>query len=134
MELGPSQNFPLDRKPSGASRCTKLSTNPMEALNATKLGWFKQWEFHQMDVNNAFLHGDLDEEVYMKLPPSFASNYPTKVCKLNKSLYSLRQAPHSWFTKLATTLKRFGFSQSYLDYSLFTYVDKSVRLSVLVYG
>ena len=90
------------------------------------------WELHQIDVHNALLHGDLKEEVYMKLPPGFTVSRD-KVCKLNKSLYGLKQAPRCWFSKLVTALKNYGFTQSYSDYSLFDYTQKDVRLHVLVY-
>ena len=86
-----------------------------------------------MDVHNAFLHGDLAEEVYMKLPPSFHSSDPTKVCRLRKSLYGLKQAPRCWFAKLSTALKKLGFKQSYQDYSLFSYKNGATILHVLVY-
>ena len=93
----------------------------------------KNWELHQMDVHNASLHGDLAEEVYMKSPTGFPSPSPGLVCRLKKSLYGLRQAPHCWFAKLAASLKRYGFQQSYSDYSLFTLTQGSLQLNVLVY-
>ncbi|CAH9142426.1 unnamed protein product, partial [Cuscuta epithymum] len=86
-----------------------------------------------MDVHNAFLHGDLGEEVYMKPPPGFFSSRPGVVCRLQKSLYGLRQAPRCWLAKLAAALKSYGFSQSYSDYSLFSLQRGSVHLHVLIY-
>ena len=70
----------------------------------------KDWELHQMDVHNAFLHGDLEEEVFMKMPPGFVTQQQGKVCRLRKSIYGLRQAPRCWFAKLTTALKQYGFS------------------------
>jgi len=93
----------------------------------------KNWEVHQMDVHNAFLHGDLQEEVFMKLPPGFHVSAPGKVCRLKKSLYGLKQAPRCWFAKLSAALKVFGFQQSYSDYSLFSMRKGDIHLSVLVY-
>ncbi|CAA7037260.1 unnamed protein product [Microthlaspi erraticum] len=86
-----------------------------------------------MDVHNAFLHGDLDEEVYMKPPPGFKTDDPTLVCRLRKSLYGLKQAPRCWFSKLRDALVKYGFAQSYSDYSLFSRTRGSSELYVLVY-
>ncbi|KAH9689130.1 retrovirus-related pol polyprotein from transposon RE1 [Citrus sinensis] len=93
----------------------------------------RNWELHQMDVHNAFLHGELNEEVYMRLPPGFTSNESGMVCRLRKSLYGLKQAPRCWFAKLAAALKTYGFAQSSSDYSLFTLHRDNIHLLVLVY-
>ncbi|CAH9103547.1 unnamed protein product [Cuscuta europaea] len=93
----------------------------------------RNWETHQMDVDNAFLHGNLQEEVYMHLPPGYSSAKSGQVCKLLRSLYGLRQAPRCWFSKLTTTLIAYGFSQSHVDYSLFTLHRGEHILCILVY-
>jgi hypothetical protein len=52
-----------------------------------------KWEVHQMDVKSAFLHGDLQEEIYMEQPPGYVQNDSSLVCRLKKYLYGLKQAP-----------------------------------------
>ena len=88
-------------------------------------------EVHQMDVHNVFLHGDLHEEVYMKLPPGFCPDGETRVCR--KSLYGLKQTPRCWFAKLTDAWKAYGFTQTRSDYSLFVYINNGVSLRILLY-
>ena len=59
----------------------------------------KHWEVHHMDVNSAFLHGYIYEDIYMKHPKGYISD-PSLVCKLKKSLYRLKQAPREWYSKM----------------------------------
>lgn len=72
----------------------------------------KGWSLRQMDVKNAFLHGDLQEELYMTPPPGLFSSSFTEVCHLKQSQYGLKQAPRAWFEKFRTTLLDFTFTQS----------------------
>ena len=63
----------------------------------------KKWEVHHMDVKSAFLHGDLEEEIYMKQPEGFIDD-PSLVCRLRKYLYGLKQAPRAWYSKMDSFL------------------------------
>lgn len=67
------------------------------------------------------------------MPLGFLASQPDMVCKLQKSLYRLKQAPRCWFAKLSIALKSYGFQQSYLHYSLFTLHREDTQLVVLVY-
>ena len=90
---------------------------PVAKMNSVRillcLAANKDWTLHQFDVKNAFLHGDLEEEVYIDNPPGFDdSKSAGKVCKLNKSLYGLKQFPRAWFEKFTHAMLKWGFKQS----------------------
>lgn len=85
------------------------------------------WPIQQLDVQNAFLHGTLDEQVFMTQPPGFVHpQFSHYVCKLNKDLYSLKQAPRDWYARLSSRLLELGFIVSKSDSSLFIYWHNSV--------
>ena len=92
------------------------------------------WSLHQMDVNNAFLHGQLDEVVYMSQPSGFVDpNLLTYVCKLNKAIYGLKQAPQAWYNELDRFLLDVCFTNSISDTSLFIYHRGETTMYLLVY-
>ena len=92
----------------------------------------KGQDMYQLDVNNAFLHDELDEEVYMQMPKGIP-NLGNKVCRLRKSLYGLKQAGRQWFSKLKETLLSLGYSQSKNDYSVFLNKSTSHITVIAVY-
>ena len=92
----------------------------------------QKWHIQQLDISNAFLHGDLHELIYMDQPQGFQNpQYPHHVCKLQKSLYGLKQAPREWFQKLTNCLIQLGFQGSKTDTSL--YYTLTGPLYLLIY-
>ena len=79
----------------------------------------KDWPLHQFDVKNAFLHGEIEEEVYVKAPPGFSEEYnPGEGCRLRRALYGLKQSPKVWFGRFTIAMKKFGYEQSNSDHTL----------------
>ena len=94
----------------------------------------KDWPVRQIDVNTAFLQGNLNEEVFMCQPPGFIdSDRPTHVCKLRKAIYGLKQAPRAWYSELYRYLISSGFQKSLADTSLFVYRQGRDFVYLLVY-
>ncbi|KAJ9545573.1 hypothetical protein OSB04_025280 [Centaurea solstitialis] len=94
----------------------------------------RNWPIRQLDVKNAFLHGDLIETVYMRQPPGYVnSSFPDHVCRLRKALYGRLQAPRVWYHRFAVYLSSLGFLSSKTDTSLFTYHRGSDTIYLLLY-
>ncbi|WVZ70821.1 hypothetical protein U9M48_019457 [Paspalum notatum var. saurae] len=92
------------------------------------------WPAHQLDVSNAFLHGNLSEQVYCQQPTGFVDpQRPNDVCLLSRSLYGLRQAPRVWFEHFTKHVISLGFVQSRADTSLFILHNSSDIAYLLLY-
>lgn len=92
------------------------------------------WTIKQLDVQNVFLHGVLEEDVFMRQPLGYTDSwFPNRVCKLDKSLYRLKQAPRARYSWLSTKLQCLGFSASKADTSLFFFHKDDVVMYLLVY-
>lgn len=88
----------------------------------------------QINIQNAFLHGFLSEDVCMSQPPGFVHpTLPHHICRLNKALYGLKQAPCAWFSRLSNKLIALGFVGSKADTSLFIFNSPSVTIYILIY-
>ena len=91
------------------------------------------WEITGFDVQNAFVEGQLEEDIYMFLPKEVSTNpdgSQVKV-KLNKSLYGLKQAGFVWNTKLVKDLLSIGFKQSIYDKCVFVYTDLERGIKII---
>ena len=91
-------------------------------------------ELHQMDVKTTFLNGDLNEDVYMDQPEGFSQKGKEHmVCKLNKSIYGLKQASRPWFLKFNEVIMTFGFRENIVDQCIYTKVSGSNIIFLVLY-
>ena len=90
------------------------------------------WPLHQFDVKNAFLHGDLEEEIYMDVPPGYEVEHDKPmVCRLKRSLYGLKQSLRAWFGRFSNAMKNYGYQQSDSDHTLFLKHNQG-KITVLI--
>jgi len=91
-------------------------------------------ELHQMDVKTAFLNGNLEEEIYMNQPEGFiVEGKENLVCKLQKSIYGLKQASRSWYHKMDQAMSDMGFNRLQADPCIYTYFDNELIIYVALY-
>ena len=91
---------------------------------------------HQFDVKTAFLHSPIEDEVYLEQPQEFVkrgSDGEKLVCRLNKSIYGLKQAANNWYKELANFLLRQGFTRSRNDHCLFARSEAENHTFILVW-
>ncbi|TYK24002.1 gag/pol protein [Cucumis melo var. makuwa] len=95
---------------------------------------FYDYEIWQMDVKTAFLNGNLEGSVYMAQPKGFIKNgQEQKVCKLQKSIYDLKQASRSWNIKFDTVIKTYGFEQNVEEPRVYKKVVNSIVAFLVLY-
>ena len=92
------------------------------------------YEIWQMDVKTAFLNGDIEEELYMVQPKGFVDpSDADKVCKLQRSIYGLKQASRSWNLRFDEVTKEFGFVQTYGEACIYKKVSGSNVAFLILY-
>ena len=92
------------------------------------------WHITALDVKSAFLYGKLDEEIYMEQPKGFkVKGQETKVLRLHRALYGLRQAALAWWKELAASMKRLGFQHLSSDAGIFICKEKDDLVVAIVY-
>ncbi|KAJ9557637.1 hypothetical protein OSB04_012251 [Centaurea solstitialis] len=107
---------------------------PFTIRTVLSIALSNSWSIHQLDVKNAFLHGHLNETVYMHQPMGFRNpQLPSHVCLLKKSLYGLKQAPRAWYKRLTNYVSSLGFTHSKCNHSLFIYKHGSDTAYIILY-
>ena len=90
-------------------------------------------EICSIDISNAFLNGILEEEIYMQQPEGFEVGSPGDVCKLDKSIYGLKQAGRVWNKTLHSVLVSMGFERIQSDYGVYIYLKDKTRIIMPVF-
>lgn len=93
---------------------------------------YQNWNIYQLDVKSAFLHGELQENVYVDQPQGFEKRgSEEKVYRLKKTLYGLKQAPRAWFSKIESYIIREGFKKNDSEHTLFVKTEKEGQILIV---
>jgi hypothetical protein len=93
-----------------------------------------KWKLHQMDMKTVFLNAVIEEEVYIEQPQVFEfEDRKSHVCRLNKALYRLKQAPRAWYGHIDSFLASLGFTKSKADSNLYFKIMKNELVILLLY-
>ena len=126
---GYAQTYGIDYEETFAPVAKMATVRAVIAVAASK-----GWVMHQMDVKNAFLHGELQEEVYVEQPPGYEDmSHPEYVCRLRKALYGLKQAPRAWHDRIAEYLVTIGFRRAHADHSLYVHESDAGIVVITIY-
>ncbi|BBH08859.1 hypothetical protein Prudu_021187 [Prunus dulcis] len=125
---GYTQTYGIDYEETSAP-VAKLNTVRVLLSLAANL----DWPLHQFDVKNAFLHGELTEEVYMDIPPGYNTTQTGAICRLQKALYGLKQSSRAWFGRFTMAMKNNGFKQCNSDHTLFLKHRKGKVTALIIY-
>lgn len=115
MAKGHTQTYGVDYQETFAP-VAKMNTKRVLLSLTANFNYYLE----QFDVKNAFLHGVLEEEIYIYIPSGFRGNLRgNKVCRLKKALYGLKQSPEAWFRRFSKVMLANGYKQSQGDQTLF---------------
>ena len=112
--------------------------SPVAKLNIVRillsLATNLDWPLLQLNRKNTFLHGDLEEEVYMDIPSGHTTSSEAKfVCKLERALYGLKQSPRAWFGRFSSAMRKYGYLQSNSYHTLFLKHRQGKVTALIVY-
>lgn len=94
---------------------------------------YRQWPIYQLNIKNVFLHGELQEDIYLEQSSSFvAQEESILVYKLLRSLYDLKQSPRAWFGRFSSIIQEFGLIRCESDHSVFQRHTSSKQCIYLV--
>ena len=107
----------------------KLNTVRLLLSLAVNLDWL----LLPFDVKNVFLHGDLEEEIYMDILSRYIETSGKAVCKLQRTLYGLKQSLWAWFGRLSLAMRKYGFQQSNSNHTLFLKCRQGKITTLIMY-